>query len=143
MTTIPPQKFTGNTCHQATDHLLTTPTTSTTPTELITLTSKEKICIPLTPNAILPGVFVTNPLHNHKYNTHNCPPIILPPQSPSPPNKSPNPKQHPLPKKSPEAKQSPKVKQCSTPPKGPQGNPQGQANPNPPSTISQSPQNLK
>ena len=146
MTTILPQKFTGNIRHQVTDHLLTTPTTSTTPTKLITSTSKQKICIPLTTNAILPGVLVTNPLPNHKYNTCNCPPITPPPQSSSPPNKSPNPKQHPLPKKSPETKQLPKVKQFTMPKKDPKEMPRAKQtqtpppqSPSPPKSTNESP----
>ena len=84
MTNILPQTFTGNTCQKGTDHLLTTPSTSTTPTELITSTSEEMICIQLTANAISPGVIVTNPSPNHKYNTCKCPPITPPQQSPTP-----------------------------------------------------------
>ena len=66
------------------NHLLTTLSTSTTPTELITSTSEETICIQLTTNAISPGVIVTNSSPNHKYNTCKCPPITLLQQSPNP-----------------------------------------------------------
>ena len=131
MTTLPPQKFTGNTRHQMTEDLLTTPTTSTTPTDLITSTSKNKICILLTPSAILPGVLVTNPSPNHKYNTHNCPPITPPPQSPSLPQQISQSQTTSPPQKISGTEAIAQGQAISNVQKGPQGNPQAQANPNP------------
>ena len=130
MTTLPPQIFTGNTCHQVTEDLLTTPTTSTTPTDLITLTSKNKICIPLTPTAILLGVLVTNPSPNHKYNTHNCPPITPLHNLPTPQQISQSQTTSP-PQKIFGKEAIAQGQAISNAQKGPQGNPQAQANRNP------------
>ena len=106
------------------------------PHRLITSTSEETICIQLTTNAILPGVIVTNPSPNHKYNTHKHPPITLPQQSPTPQQNLPTPNNIPSTKNLQKPSNRPRssnVQPIQTLPKGPQGNPQGQANPNPPS----------